>query len=160
MVTQPCPIQPRSSRQVGICFDDFHEDHPGEMIKFLRNLFFGDFWLKLFSLTLAILIWLAVSFAVQKEPQMRTFSNLPVRIISSSHDVSNYKVRPDVAEVTLQGERNLVRDLRANEIKVLVDLTGSAAGYVRKRLEVATLPGISFVRVEPLEVEVVFPSSQ
>ena len=30
------------------------------MIAFLRNLFFKDFWLKLFSLALAVLIWFTV----------------------------------------------------------------------------------------------------
>ena len=37
-----------------------------QMIAFLRNLFFEDFWLKLFSLALAVLIWLTVTFASQK----------------------------------------------------------------------------------------------
>jgi len=128
------------------------------MIRFLRDLFFADFWLKLFSLALAVLIWLTVSFAVQKEPQVRTFSKLPIRIISASQDVSGFKVFPEIADVTLQGERNLILDLRANDIKVILDLTGNATGNVRKRLEVATLAGVSLVRVEPLDVEVIFPS--
>ena len=128
------------------------------MIKFLRDLFFADFWLKLFSLALAVLIWLTVSFAVQKEPLVRTFSRLPIRIISASQDVSSFKVLPEVADVTLQGERNLILDLRAHDIKVILDLTGSATGNARRRLEVATLTGVSLVRVEPQEVEVIFPS--
>ena len=33
----------------------------------LHDLIFKDFWLKLFSLVLALLIWLTVSFAIQKE---------------------------------------------------------------------------------------------
>ncbi len=37
------------------------------MIEFLRNLILEDFWLKLFSLALAVLIWLTVTFASQKE---------------------------------------------------------------------------------------------
>ncbi len=33
----------------------------------MHDLIFKDFWLKLFSLVLAILIWLTVSYAIQKE---------------------------------------------------------------------------------------------
>jgi hypothetical protein len=33
----------------------------------MRDLIFKDFWLKLFSLMLAVLIWLTVSFAIQRE---------------------------------------------------------------------------------------------
>jgi hypothetical protein len=37
------------------------------MILLLRHLVFHDFWLKLFSLVLAVLIWLTVSVAIKKE---------------------------------------------------------------------------------------------
>ena len=35
------------------------------MIAFLRNLLLEDFWLKLFSLALAVLIWFTVTFVSQ-----------------------------------------------------------------------------------------------
>src|SRR5262245_38735840 len=128
------------------------------MIKFLRELCFNDFWLKLFSLALAVLIWLTVSFAIQKETQVRTFSNLPFNVVSavsSAQDVSYLKAVPAEVEVTVQGQRNMVQSLRANDIRVSVDVTGihSASG-VRRRLAVSTLAGISLVRVEPEEVEI------
>jgi hypothetical protein len=37
------------------------------MINTLRNWFFRDFWLKLFSLLLALAIWKIVSLAIYKE---------------------------------------------------------------------------------------------
>ncbi len=58
----------------------------GQMIAFLRHLFFEDFWLKLFSLVLAVLIWLTVH-NICEEPETAsgvgtgsrvTFRNLPV----------------------------------------------------------------------------------
>ena len=56
------------------------------MIAFLRHLILKDFWLKLFSISLAVLIWITVSLAIQKEvspaaalvlttPARRTFSS-------------------------------------------------------------------------------------
>jgi len=37
----------------------------------MHDLIFKDFWLKLFSLVLAILIWLTVSYAIQKETHLQ-----------------------------------------------------------------------------------------
>jgi hypothetical protein len=49
----------------------------------------------------------------------------------------------------------MVQSLRANDIRVSVDVTGMlATSGVRKRLAVSTLTGISLVRVEPEEVEI------
>jgi len=126
------------------------------MIKYFRDLFFNDLWLKLFSLALAVLIWLTVSLAVQKRPEVRTFSKLPVLTMSAMGDV-RMRIRPALVDVTVQGERTLLSELRGNDILVRVDLTGIKPGdSVKKRIEVSTLAGITLVSVEPQEVEV-FP---
>jgi YbbR domain-containing protein len=141
------------------------------MIKFLRELCFHDFWLKLFSLALAVLIWLTVSFAVEKQdspmaalrssPQVRTFSGLPVVVMSSAQDVRHLTVRPAEVEVTVQGERDLIRNLKATDIQPIVDLTGvESSKDSKKRIRVSNVARVSLVRVEPEEVEVVFPASQ
>jgi YbbR domain-containing protein len=138
------------------------------MIRFLRDLLFRDVWLKLFSLALAVLIWLTVSFAIKKEgspvtaltlvPEERTFSNLPVLVMSSAQDVRDFKVRPSVVEVTVRGEARSVRELQNKDIRVIVDVTGiETAQDLKKRIEVTTLAGISLVRVAPQQVEVIFP---
>ena len=130
------------------------------MIAFLRELIFRDFWLKLFSLALAVLIWLTVSFAIQKEgspataliltPQERTFSNLPVLVMSSAQDVRNIRVNPNQVEVTVRGDPKTVRGLQASEIRVIVDLTGIETAHdLQKRIEVSTPAGISHVAVMP-----------
>ena len=138
------------------------------MTGFLRQLLFRDFWLKLFSLMLAVLIWLSVSIAIQKEgspavaltltAEERTFSNLPVLVISSAQDVRNFKVRPSEVEVTVRGDAKTLRALRANEIRARVDLTDiETARDLRKRIEVSVPAGISQVGVTPPEVQVIFP---
>src|SRR5436190_19434118 len=125
------------------------------MIKFLRELIVHDFWLKLFSLALAVLIWLTVSFAIQKEglpaatlippPQERaTFSNLPVVKMSTAQDVRNMRVQPSEVEITVQGDAKTVHGLHANDIRAIVDLTDiEAARDLKKRIEVSTPPGVS-----------------
>jgi len=138
------------------------------MIRFLRQLFVDDFWLKLFSLLLAVLIWLTASLAIQKEgspatplslaPEERTFSNLPVLVISSAQDVRNFKIAPSTVEVIVRGDSKVVRTLGATEIRARVDLTGvETARELKARIEVSVPAGVSLVRVEPTEVQVVFP---
>jgi YbbR domain-containing protein len=135
------------------------------MIAFIRKLFFHDFWLKLFSLTLAVLIWLTVSFAIKKDVSpvasltmtisKRTFSGLPLILLSSAADVRDFKVTPKKVEVTVQGDDKILQRLREEEIRVIVDLTGiESARDLSKRVEVSTPAGVTHVKVVPEEVQV------
>lgn len=141
------------------------------MIAFMRELVFKDIWLKLFSLGLAILVWFTLnSMANQKEGltprslplqqmEQRTFSNVPVAVVSSADDSRTFHINPKQVDVTVQGEPNVIKSLYNHDIRVLVDLTGIGAAHdLRKRIEVSTPAGVTRVRVEPEEVQVVFPS--
>jgi YbbR domain-containing protein len=146
------------------------------MIILLRQLVFRDFWLKLFSLALAVLIWLTVSFAIHKEgasekegaaaiaqPLERTFFNLPIMVMSSAADVRDFKVTPSQVEVTVQADAKTLQNLKSTDLRVIVDLTGiEAAGEGRKQVEVSvsTPRGVSQVRVAPAQVQVVFPPKE
>jgi hypothetical protein len=57
------------------------------MIAFLRHIFLDDFWLKLFSMGLAVLIWLLVTFASQKEGNTieKVFTSVPVKLVVVQH---------------------------------------------------------------------------
>jgi YbbR domain-containing protein len=133
------------------------------VIDSLRTLIFKDLWLKLFSLTLAILFWLGVNLAINKElplgpPERTVFSNLPVVVLSSADDARTVHVSPKTVEVTVQGDRRVLDHVQARDIRVLVDLTGIGAAHdLRKRIEVTAPAGITYVKVDPEEVQVVFP---
>ena len=130
------------------------------MIAFLRNLFIKDFWWKLFSLALAILIWLTVTFVSQKEVRTdeRVFLNLPVTVLSSTEDVRDFKVSPGAVEVTTRGSAEALQNLQGKDIRAIVDLTGVAAAHdLRKRIEVSVPAGITCMRVAPEEVQVILP---
>ncbi len=130
------------------------------MIAFLRNLLLEDFWLKLFSLALAALIWFTVTFVSQKEVRTdtRVFLSLPVSVVSSADDVRNFKVNPDEVEVTVQGDVEILQNLQSKDIRAMVDLTGVAAAHeLRKRVEVSVPAGVTFLHVAPEEVQVIFP---
>jgi len=131
------------------------------MIAVLRYLFVEDFWLKLFSLALAVLIWVTVTFVSQRDAgiEERLVSRkLPVTILSAAEDVHNFRVSPSEVLVTLQGRPRVLQNLQTNDVRAIVDLTGAgAARDLRKRVEVSLPSGLSRVRVTPEEVQVVFP---
>jgi len=138
------------------------------MIVFLRNLVWRDFWLKLFSLALAILIWLTVSFAINHalspasaltgaQQQELTYSNIPLRVFATAadFDARGYEVTPSEVVIRVRGEPKLLQGLQPRDIHALVDLTG--LGNVRglqKRIEVSTPPGVTLVQVVPDQADV------
>lgn len=142
------------------------------MIELLRQIVLRDFWLKLFSLALAILIWLTVSFARSGGGQIffsrgtlpeQTYYNIPVQVrFSATAAVRSFKVDPNVVAVTVRGDKKALEKLQAREILPLVDLAGieEAARGFRKQIEVTTPPGVTFVQVVPDEVEVIVPAAK
>jgi YbbR domain-containing protein len=138
------------------------------MIRFLRSLFFEDLALKLFSLGLAVLTWVTVWIAIQREVspvtalagmKEKTFVNLPVSVLSSAGDVHSFRVEPKEVQVTVQGDSRVLSAVKSKDIRVLVDLTGvEPIVGLRKRIEVSTPPGVTHVRVIPEEVLVISPS--
>ncbi len=131
------------------------------MITFLRNLVLADFWLKLFSLLLAVILWVTVTFASLKDPgiDLRVVPRkLPVTILASTEDSHNFRVSPSEVVVTVQGNPKTLQNLQTNDIRALVDLTGvGAARDLRKHIEVSVPAGVTLMRVVPDEVQVIFP---
>ena len=149
------------------------------MITILQNIFFRDFWLKLFSLMLAVLIWLTVwLFAIRKDVspatalsnaqlEDRTFYNIPVLVMSAAADVRDFKVSPSEVTIKVRGEAKKMRELenklrddpQAREIRALVDLTGiEPVQGMRKKIAVTTPPDITFESAEPDQVEIIEPT--
>jgi hypothetical protein len=133
------------------------------MIVFTRNLVAKDFWLKLFSLALAILIWLTVKFSISGEnptspwlallgrPPDETILTVPVH----TPNARNFAVSPAEVQVTLRGDPTILKTLRPQQIRAEVDTAGieSANGLLRS-VEIILPKGIFYTRVEPEEVEV------
>jgi hypothetical protein len=137
------------------------------MLETLREIFFRDVLLKLFSLALAILIWLTVSVAIHREAVPggdpihvieRTFSRLPVLVVSSAADVRSVHVNPSEVEITVRGDVRAINALEGKDIRVMVDLTGvESARDLFKRIEVSTPAGVTHVRVVPEGVQILMP---
>jgi YbbR domain-containing protein len=133
------------------------------MIVFVRNLVVKDFWLKLFSLALAILIWLTVQFSISKEVSPwsaligrtadETVMTIPVRVPSA--DARAITVEPSEVQVTLRGDPKSLKNLRLEDVRAHVDLAGvEMADGLRRPVEVFLPAGIAYTRLDPDEVEV------
>ena len=151
------------------------------MIITVRNIFFRDFWLKLFSVVLAVLIWMTVYlFAIRREvpvpaplknavveDQDHVFYNIPVLVMSAASDVRDFKVSPSTVTIRVRGDAKKVQEIedklrddpQARDIRALVDLTGiEPAQGMKKKIAVTTPPDITFELAEPDQVEIIEPA--
>ena len=133
----------------------------------MRDWITKDWVWKLFSLALAVATWATVkTLSTETTPSpnplglwdTRTFTNLPVLVVSAAADVREFRVNPEAVQVTVSGRPEIIAALPEREIHVTVDLTEiEAARDLRKRVDVSTPPGVTFVRVIPPQVDVVVP---
>ena len=133
----------------------------------MREFFTKDLGWKLFSLGLAITLYLTVR-AVRESAgdtgrplevrAVHTYRSVPVLVVSTAADVREFKVSPEAVNVTLRSLPESLYKLSHNDIRVTVDLTGiEAAQNLQKRVHVAIPPGVTLVEVDPPEVSVVVP---
>jgi len=129
-----------------------------------------DLGWKVFSLVLAAVIWFTVrpvgrDAARTGNPLVgsvpRSFTNLPVVIMSSAADVRAFHVNPDVVSVKVSGSSDVVAALTERDIRVTVDLTEiESARGLQARVVVAVPPGVTFIKATPPQVDVVVPQKK
>jgi YbbR domain-containing protein len=132
----------------------------------MRDWLTKDFWWKLFSVILAVVIWVTVH-NVRDEPVASgaavagvtlTYDNLPVQIVATASDVHYFRVLPDTVKVKVSGVPEVIAVLQANQVHPVVNLTDvTATGNLKQRVEVSMPPGVTLVSVEPAEVAVLLP---
>jgi YbbR domain-containing protein len=133
----------------------------------MRDWLTKEFGWKIFSLSLAVVIWLTIH-KIREEPETpatpgveNTYGNLTVLVVSSAGDVRDFRVAPDAVAVTVGGPANVMAVLQAKQIRATVDLTGLESGHdLRRRVDVSAPPGVTLINVEPPEVDVVIPPQQ
>ena len=136
------------------------------MIPFLQKLILQDFWLKLFSFALAWLIWFTINIAIKNDispvaslslgpTEQFVLRGLPVSVLSSVEETQPFSITPKSVDVTLQGAVGTLKNLRKQDVRILVDLSENGAiRDERKRLQVSTPAGITTIKVEPEEVQI------
>jgi YbbR domain-containing protein len=132
----------------------------------MRDWLTKDFGWKLFSVFLAVVIWLTVH-KIYEEPKAATtpvagstvtYGNLPVLVVSAATDVRGFRVIPSMVSVTVSGPPDVMAVLEANQIRAVADLTDfDSVNNLRCHVDVSTPPGVTLVSVEPPDVGVIAP---
>jgi len=132
----------------------------------MRDWITKDIAWKLFSLFLAVAIWLTVH-KIYEEPRNNftgarsttlTYDNLPVLPVSGTADVHDFRVVPATVKVTVVGPRDVMAKLQAGEIHAEADLTDiEAARDSYRDVQISTPPGVTLVSVDPASVTVIPP---
>jgi len=132
----------------------------------MRDLLVKDLLWKLFSLCLALVIWLTVH-RIYEEAQSPTvplagstvtFENLPVLILSAASDVRFFRVAPSTVSVTVSGPPDIIAGLQVNQVRPMVDLTDIAAFTdLNRRVDVSTPAGVTLISVIPQKVGIILP---
>jgi YbbR domain-containing protein len=132
----------------------------------MRDWFTKDFGWKIFSVILAVIIWLTVH-KIYEEPGKSaapssggtvTYGNLPVLLVSTAADVSDYRLAQPTVSVTVSGSPDAIAVLQANQIRATLDLSGIQTNQDLKRpVEVSVPPRITLISVDPPKVGVIVP---
>ena len=132
----------------------------------MRDLFIKDWSWKLFSLLLALGIWLTVHRILQESSapvqtsgrSTLTYENLPVLIVSSAADVSHYRVDPTSVRVTVSGPPEVMDKLEASQVRAVVDLTDIASTKgLQRQVNIFAPPNVTLNHVDPQTVTVLPP---
>jgi len=98
----------------------------------LRDLFLRNFWVKLLSVVLATVIWIAINgFQADLSPPSPPIINpavqdsmpLVVNVLTQSGDARIFKVTPEKVLVTVTGESAVLRKYSRRDFRAYVDLT-------------------------------------
>ena len=135
----------------------------------LRASILHNFWLKLFSLLLATLIWFAIHFWIESgnrqptnpitNPLTREFLRLPVRILAQPGETRVFKIDPDEVVVSITGEDAVLRDLSHKNFSAFVDLTNIRSSHETNQQVKLDIPAGVTAEVVPrtVNVELVTP---
>lgn len=126
-----------------------------------------DFGWKLFSVFLAVVIWVTVH-KIRDEPEAssafsdgNTYGDLPVFVVSATADVHDVRVVPNKVDVKVSGPPDIMETLQANRIHVFVNLTGiDSAHDLQRGVEVSLPRGVTLVSIDPPQVIVTIPKKQ
>ncbi len=134
----------------------------------MRDWVTKDLGWKLFSLFLAVGIWLTLH-KIYEEPGVAsgvvvgstvTFDNLPVLVVSTAADVHNFRVAPTTVKVTVSGSAEVMNKLQADRVHAVVNLTDIRMEHnLHVPVEVSAPPGVALGNIDPPQVEVILPSS-
>jgi YbbR domain-containing protein len=129
----------------------------------VRHLILNNFWLKIFSVVLGTMIWLAVHYNLQTEsagdqnavrsPDYHRWSR-PIMLKTAADDHRAYMVDPLSVNVKVNGDSEILKRLNPNDIEVSVDLTAVAVVHGAFPVSVKLPRNVALEQVWPSHVHV------
>ncbi|HVU26585.1 MAG TPA: hypothetical protein VHG71_02475 [Verrucomicrobiae bacterium] len=131
-----------------------------------RDWITNDWKWKLFSVALAVAVWLTVHNTHDDTPTSATmtdsaltFDNLPVLLVSGTTNVQDFHLAPAVIAVKVSGPSEIIAKLQMNQIHAVVNLTDVETDKkLHCPVDVSTPPYVTLVDVNPPEVSVITQS--
>lgn len=137
----------------------------------LRDFIQHNFWLKLFSLLLATLVWFLVHLVIESghprpanpiiNPVSIEYYRQPVRVLKQPGDARIFKVEPNEVIVKLTGDDAVMRDISPDNVSVFVDMAKSRSAHETNQQVKLDIPsGVTVMDVVPrtVNVEAVTPT--
>jgi hypothetical protein len=126
-----------------------------------------DFGWKLFSVFLAVVIWVTVH-KIREEPEApsalgdgNVYGDVPVSVVSTTADVHDVRIVPDKVDVKVSATPDVLETLQTNRIHAFVNLTGiDSAHDLQRGVEVSLPRGVTLVSIDPPQVIVTIPKKQ
>src|SRR5262245_10508278 len=90
----------------------------------LRRLFLQNWFIKLSSLVMAVLLWVAVASRTSSEIGIEVpleYRNIPAELEVAGQTTN-------IVEVRLRGASNIIKEISVNDVETTIDLTQSAPG--------------------------------
>jgi hypothetical protein len=131
----------------------------------LRGLILHNFWLKLCSIALATVIWLAIHYSIHGESPIgppgsnqllaHDYFLVPVTVKRSPGDKRLFRIDPTDVVVTAVGDDAALRRAARKAIRVEVDLTNfKSHSAVVEELKAEVPPDIKVLEINPTNVTV------
>jgi hypothetical protein len=126
----------------------------------LRHLILHNFWLKLFSIALATVIWLVIHYSIHNELNSNKsltpeYIRVPISVKTGAGDKRVFRVTPDEVVVTAVGKNSALFQGMQKAIRVNLDLRNfNAAETTARRLKADAPPDIIVLEILPATVEV------
>jgi YbbR domain-containing protein len=125
------------------------------LITFLRQHVFNNIGLKLLSLLIAVVLWLAVVH----EPRAEVVLTVPIEFQNAPQELDFTSEHVPQAAIRVQGPERIVRDLDQADVHATIDLAHAAPGehtYDLTSKQIHVPHGVDVLQLMPAQLRITF----
>jgi AmiR/NasT family two-component response regulator len=126
----------------------------------VRNLILHNFWLKLFSIALATVLWLAIDNSIHNEQSLNQlltadYIRVQVSVQTAPGDKRVFRITPNEVIVIAVGKDAASFQATRKDVRVNLDLTHfDAQASSTQELKAQAPPGITVLEIIPYTVQI------